>query len=334
MKRLFASSMASFGGLSACVLTFAATASASAAIIGTATKVRNPPATPFTAPDAALGAPWVGYELGVHSTAGEIIAAMNVSISGPLHQRWNDADLDGVFESTTGSLNKTNGDSHLHVTSGLLIVSSSENNPGTGSPLPSTASAQYGVGTYLEGAWGVPGSSQSTSADLAYLVIPEDRVHDLRIDVQVANPSGDIIARLSETDFFPDLFSPPVVGDLTVRRELCCAPQPPFVTATLPASDDRPLSELTWNLESFSAIGNPGPLLIPPTVDPATGLFTWNPVGAGLRVYTAVIRATDVNGLSDTGILTIIPAPEPTSLALVGCALAVFAASARRKMIR
>jgi hypothetical protein len=112
---------------------------------------------------------------------------------------------------------------------------------------------------------------------------------------------------------------PPVVGDLTVSFDPTLSPPntPAIMTATLPATDDRPLDELVWSLDSFAPL-RPG--VEPPTVDPDTGLFRWNADFAGPVRHVAVIRATDITGLSDTGILTIF-LPEPASLALVGLAM-------------
>jgi MYXO-CTERM domain-containing protein len=97
----------------------------------------------------------------------------------------------------------------------------------------------------------------------------------------------------------------------------------------LPASDDLPLDQLVWSLDSFTG---PNPIVDPPTLDPATGLFSWDISHAGFGgTYLAVIRATDTDGLSDTGILTILPAPEPSSGVLACVALVGLAAFARRR---
>src|SRR3990172_9822742 len=68
---------------------------AQGAIIGTATLIKEPPLTPFVAPDAALPAPWVSYKLTIASDSGQIIQTVQAVISGQLHQRWDDTDFDG-----------------------------------------------------------------------------------------------------------------------------------------------------------------------------------------------------------------------------------------------
>ncbi len=289
---------------------------AEAAVIGTATLVRQPPGVPFAAPDAALPAPWVGYSLGLQTTASELIAGIDVTIHGTLHQRWVFNEDFAMFDPTPNSANQSNGDSHLRAPAQIGFNGPSEDNSGNGSPLADTATSDYGVGSFLSGTWGV---TNATTANLAYIVIPSGSEPLTDIRVLVGNSQGDIIGELTSRDFpgfMPPEF-PPVVEDLTVRRSIGFPI--PILTATLPVSDDSPLDELTWNLDSFTG---PNPPLNPPTVDPATGLFTWNFNGAQLGgTYQAVIRATDTFGLSDTGTLTILPAPEPTCMTLLGLAL-------------
>src|SRR5688500_3045530 len=72
-----------------------------AAIMAVATPVANPPGTAFTAPDAGLGAPWRSYQLSLQATAGELVGAVDVTINGPLHQRWGpDNDFNGEGDPT------------------------------------------------------------------------------------------------------------------------------------------------------------------------------------------------------------------------------------------
>lgn len=185
--------------------------SARGGILATVNLVRNPPATPFTAPDAALGAPWVGYSIGLEGNAGEIIAAVDVSITGPLHQRWVYNEDEDAYVPTATSANMTNGDSHLRALSGALFgFGPSEDNPGTGSPLANTDTTKYGVGSFLRGAWGIPTASQGSSASLAYIVVPSNQTSQLSIRVQVANPFGDIIADLDTSSFFPFVDGPQI----------------------------------------------------------------------------------------------------------------------------
>ncbi len=185
------------------VAMFTVGTAAEAAVIGTATLIKDPAhGIPFAAPDAALGAPWVSYELGLASNAGELIGAVNVLIHGPLHQRWVFNEDTGVFDSTHNSTNRSNGDSHVHNVSGLLFYTGpNEDNSGVGSPLADTPNYDYGVGTFLTDVWGITGPT--TTASLAYVVFPADKKYDFDISVQVADPNGNIIDALDETDFFP-----------------------------------------------------------------------------------------------------------------------------------
>jgi hypothetical protein len=170
-----------------------------AAIIGQYTLVRDPPGIPFTSPDAALGSPWVGYTIDIAATAGETIAAVDFSITGPLHQRWNYSVDSDDYAATANTPNLTNGDSHLRAPAGALFAAGpTEDNPGTGSPLTSTAAALYGVGTTLSGAWGIPVAARGSTASVAYIVVPRDAIPALSIRIRVANPQGDIIGDLRE----------------------------------------------------------------------------------------------------------------------------------------
>jgi hypothetical protein len=102
------------------LIVLAIAACANAALVGSATLVKQPPGTTFNAPDAALPAPWVSYQLGLATTAGEFIGAVDVTINGNvLHQRWSDSDLTGVtVPSPNGAPANGRGDSHLTAPAG------------------------------------------------------------------------------------------------------------------------------------------------------------------------------------------------------------------------
>jgi hypothetical protein len=171
------------------------------AVIGTATLVADPAnGVPFTGADAALGAPWVSYAIGLATTAGEQIAGIEATITGPLHQRWTyDEDL-GAFGPTANSTNAVNGDSHLRTGTGVLFGSGPlEDNSGTGSPLASTATSQYGVGTYLHGVWGL--TTAATTANVAYLVFQRQNTPAIGIEIKVASPEGVPIGELCSSSF-------------------------------------------------------------------------------------------------------------------------------------
>lgn len=179
------------------VLAAAATlcGSVEAAVIGTATLKADPPGVAFTSPDAGLGAPWVSYVLSVQTTAGELIGGLDVDIEGPLHQRWNFNEDSGLFLPTTNSQNQTNGDSHFMASAGALFFDLlHEDNSGAGSPLSDTTSADYGVGSFMNGAWGL--ATPATSTNVAYIVVPQDQLSAINVRVVVADPAGNIIGRI------------------------------------------------------------------------------------------------------------------------------------------
>lgn len=320
--------MAISRGVCAALVAVMLAATAQAAIIGTATLQRQPPGNPFASPDAALGAPWVGYSLGLQSD-GEIIAAVDVTINGQLHQRWTpgeDENGDPVDLPTANSANQTNGDSHLRAVTGALFGAGPfEDNSKVGSPLANTPTAVYGIGTTLSGAWGIPLASQGTTANLAYIVIPENSKPSIDIRVKVAGQDGGILADLPASAF-PGFGQPtnatPIVGDKMVDW---FSQNPPAANSdSLSLTDDGPPG--VWSIDSFvSPNGNA------PSIDPNTGVFTWIGNGSPEGVYPAVLKYTDGGGLSDVGTLTIKwHIPEPSTLALFGLALVGFAGCRRK----
>ncbi len=173
--------------------------SAFAGIMGVSSTV-----TTFASPDAALtGQGWKGIVLSVMTDDGSPISAVDVNITAGLHQRWNFNSDTEVFDPTPSSTNITNGDSKLSVPSGALIGSSpSEDNSGTGSPLADTATRDYGVGTFLKGAWGIAGPNQTNKASLAYIVVRENEIPNVVVNAQIATPNGTFSINQSG---FPDL---------------------------------------------------------------------------------------------------------------------------------
>ena len=170
-----------------------------AAVVTVISLVSDPPGTPFLAPEAALDSSWASYQLILQSTAGEQIQAVDVRVSGTLHQRWTDVDLDGVPDPTpTGSVSDGRGDSHLTSPSNALFgLGPLENNSGGGSPLPSVPGVTaYGVGSVLRAAWAYNGIP-TTNAQIAYVVIPRNSLSQLKYTVYAANPVGDIIAAIN-----------------------------------------------------------------------------------------------------------------------------------------
>lgn len=312
---------------------------ANAAIVGSATLQANPPGVAFTAPDAALAAPWKSYALDISGNAGEIIAAVDVSISGPMHQRWTFNEDAGEFVSTPNSANVTNGDSHLRAIAGALFgAAATENNPGTGSPLPDTATARYGIGNSLTGAWGIPGPSQSSNASIAYLVLQDSQIPDFNISVKVADGLGNIIADLGCSAFFGAACSTqtgvaPVVVDYTNTD----ATLNKVVATTIGTSaGDTPI---TWgNLSNFSytpgfgALPSAPGLSKQPTWDPNTQAFSWDTSGSTRGTYVWNVLATNATG-NDTGVITVEvqSVPEPATLAMVCLAAFGCVSIARRR---
>jgi hypothetical protein len=309
---------------------------AQAGVVGVTTLVRDPGnGINFTNPDAALAAPWVGYTLGLQTTAGELIGGIDVSIKGQLHQRWTfNADTETFDPTPQNNVNISNGDSKLRALTGALFAAGPfEDNSGTGSPLADTATADYGVGTTLSGIWGIPGASQSSSATVAYIVVPKGSEPTLDLRVSIADPGGNILGVLGAADFgFVVENLPPIVDDLgplVGDMSLNGAAVPTIVSGTLPASDDGGVPPLTWMFDA--AMTGPGVPVHAPSLDADTGLFSWDVDGSKGGLYTFSIKGTDAGGLSDGGLLTVnVIVPEPATLCLLGLALAGFAGFRRK----
>jgi hypothetical protein len=126
---------------------------------------------------------------------------------------------------------------------------------------------------------------------------------------------------------------PPLIGDLgplVADMSLNGPNDPTIVIGTLPASDDEPIILLNWMFDG--APSGPGTPAIAPTLDPATGLFSWDVNGSKAGLYEFRIRATDRHGLSDSGILSVIVViPEPASFRLACLSLVGLTAFARRR---
>jgi hypothetical protein len=188
-----------------CLLVPGSASTTVAGVVGTATLVKNPAAgNNFNAPDAALPPGFVAYQLCLCGTNGDVISAVDVSITGgALHQRWNDTDFDGVTNpSPTGNASNGRGDSHLTPPPGSPFGGGPvETNSKTGSPLPSVAGVtEYGFGN-LAGAWAI--LTPTYLNKIAYIVFRADVVPNLNIEIKSATPTGTALPTLFTADFGP-----------------------------------------------------------------------------------------------------------------------------------
>ncbi|MCA9235272.1 MAG: PEP-CTERM sorting domain-containing protein [Planctomycetales bacterium] len=158
---------------------------ANAGVLVQATAMPGVP--PFQAPDAALTG-FTAYQVNVITDDSSVISAVDATFLGPMHQRWSDTNFDGVPDPTPqGVASNGRGDSSLTPIAGALIGSApTEDNNVSDSPLADGA-FDYGVGSTLSGAWGIPGASQTSSASVAYLVIPDGQTVEFRYAIATAN---------------------------------------------------------------------------------------------------------------------------------------------------
>jgi hypothetical protein len=323
----------------ALVVALAVSSAAQAAILGTATLKGNPPGVAFTSPDQALAAPWQSYALDLASNAGELIGGIDVVISGQLHQRWTFDEDAGAFIATGNSANTTNGDSHLRAVTGAIFgAGPTEDNPGTGSPLANTATAQYGVGTSLSGAWGI--TAAASTASLAYIVIPANSIPTLNIAVKVADPGGNIIGDLNCSSFFGAACStstdtvPPVITPQVVNFDLDSSDPSLLTNLQLTGSDNvTPVNDLVWSALTYA--GGPGKAFAgsgDATMN-ADGQFSWVPNGwkEGAHTFNATLADAAGNTVSSLALTVNLTVPEPGTMALFGLAIAGVVGFGRRR---
>lgn len=300
------------------------------ALIPTATLVKDPSAgSNFGAPDAALPAGWVSYQLSLNATAGEKVGAVDVSITGGvLHQRWTDVDFDGTTDPTpNGAASDGRGDSHLTAPAGSPFGSGpTETNSKTGSPLTSNpGSTEYGLGN-LSGAWAILNPTATTN--LAYLVFKKSDQSKINITVKSADPLGNSFPTFNTQNFGGPLCLAcvPVITDETIDN--VNASVPGFLHHQLQISNQAPGQPYFFDVTNFkldSYVPGPGASgtgpATAPTIemaDASTYYFDWNTVGSPLGTYKWTFTASNFLG-GDDGSLTIriTAVPEPASVALV-----------------
>lgn len=156
--------------------------------------------------DTELNSPpsdgWVSVVLSAYTT-NNTIAAVKANITGQLHQRWQilgDPELD----STPTGTSKDNGDTHFLTPptgSTIITFNSEDNNFPHATPwaiaAPDTTERDYGIGSYLDGAWIISPSKRTNSVDFAYVVIPFRPLHAAQttIRAEIALSDGTGVAR-------------------------------------------------------------------------------------------------------------------------------------------
>jgi hypothetical protein len=336
-----------------CVLASAA----SAAITTTATLSRNPTADPAVnfATDTGLNsAPnngWVSYILSVTTDTG-VITGIDATITGNILQRWNitEGDEGPVITPTPNITGTTNGDSHLLASANALVgVAFAENNNinnGVQAFPADTDTRDYGVGSSLLGAWGIPAAEQVASMNFAYLVVPKSawaagKITGLDLAVQIGLPGGGVETLTEDSFNFANPGGGPPVGVLPTVADLLHSTTTLGEVVNLTPTDTAPgtppvtfsaLSGPTYT-PGFGAPNNaPGLGTATFSWNPATQAFQFNTLGATRGTYVWTGTASNTAG-SDPFSLTVnvTQVPEPATFAMVGLALVGFVGVARRR---
>lgn len=300
----------------------------------------NTPNGTFTTPDSGLTG-FTGYVLSLMTDDRALISGIDLTITGSLHQRWSfDAETEEIIKTPTG-VSLTNGDSHLTpVVGALFAVWPTEDNTGTGSPLADSFTRDYGLGTTLRGAWGIPGASQTNKAGLAYVVIPNGSEANLRISGQVATQSGTfaINEAICTSECGPSIFPNPQPG-LGIELDfgvlpLAQNPAPlPISLASHPFDPDFSIASITLSGPDAAKFELTGtlPTLLHGGDPPQSFGVGWRAPGQTPGVYNAqvLVNFTLLGTMTFDVQATVIP--EPTSLVLAGLMLGGLASVIRRK---
>jgi hypothetical protein len=325
---------------------------ASAALTTSVTLSRNPTGNPpvnFATDTGLNSAPnngWVSYVLGVSNSSG-VITGIDATISGNMFQRWSitESDEGDVITPSPAITGTTNGDSHLLPVPTALVgrAFSENNNVNNGlQAFPSdTATRDYGIGSSLSGAWGIPGADQTSAINFAYVVIPKSAIGGggilgpiitgLDLTVHVGLPGGQF-ATLTTDDFFPVGLAPDV-RDVELNA---------YGTSGITLVDVAPGSQpVTWSALTgpyyTPGFGEPpGPTVLYPgypltSWNPTTQQFSYQFLGRnGTYVWTGT--ASNAFG-SDPFKITIYETPEPGTATLFGLALVGCLGSCRRRYV-
>lgn len=275
-------------------------------------------APPFGFPETALVG-HTGYQLSIETDDGALITAVDITLtaSTPIfHQRWIDVDFDGFSDpSPNGLAYDGRGDSHLTMISGGLVGRALTENKITavgGLPdtfVPFVGGYDYGYGDLLSGAWGVPAALQSTSADLAYLVIPDGTESNLDFQITAATTTGIFTITLP--------YSVPL--ELLLEAEDASYDlrhgEPLDFTHQFTATGGW--EPFMWN--DLTLVNSPGPGNAA-SID-SSGLFSWDRRGAAAGEWVWTAQVTDQGFDSSTAWLHItVSVPEPGSAVLAGLA--------------
>lgn len=154
-----------------------------------------------------MPSPWVAAIVQASSTTGPISAidlgtdpaGSHKGIFGQIHQAWQ--QLPGVFTNPSptgpdgGGTPDQQMDSHWSIPAAAytaVVQSPSEDNTGSGSPVPNNAAtfSVYGVGTNMHVATGITAANQSALMDLAYIVFKQGTGFDVAGELQETGNAG------------------------------------------------------------------------------------------------------------------------------------------------
>ena len=166
---------------------------------------------------------------------------------------------------------------------------------------------------------GLLGSTITAPVDFAQVVFPPGGSQaEMRISYAFA---GEVVH--SQSSFFTPDYDPPIINDAEITVESGSLATHQFTFG----GDYASRGTESWEIQSLT--GGTAPNAPGISLD---GEFSWDTTGADGpgSIYTALVIATNTEGYTGLGMLTITIVPEPATMALAGLSLIGVFASRRR----
>lgn len=148
---------------------------------------------PATQPLSITQPGWAGYLLSATSLDGAKFSAVDVKLQGNFHQYWGFSEDAGEALATVQSASRSGVDTHLLPAADAILLADQFGEDLGPERNTTSGGGVYGVGESIKGVWGIPGGSQATTLDLAYIVAPEGfSLEQLKYSIDLARTEGGV----------------------------------------------------------------------------------------------------------------------------------------------